>query len=816
MVRARRQPRVRVLLLSPALALAAALALMTCEGVGPVADGGGLGLGRRLQAAAAVTSCTTRVEQVAVFTDPGDALEYTVFRLYVEVHDAALANIYALYGSAGSPLAVPPAYQVAPPFGSDFGGVNPQLVEVIPTAAYDSWLTVGLADGDLSSQLAVSAGFFSGDGGEEYWTADRGIRRETGSVAYTNPALGASERDVLVAQLTCAADHMFTAVLNVRGQSANGTWEQEGLSFECAPLMEPSPPPSPTPLPADEPCLSSPCQHEGSCIDSSSRSAIAAGYYLCTCRAGFVGEDCEIDEDECESTPCRHGSVCTESGSDGQVAASAYTCQCGSNSGYGGDNCDQDVDECESSPCNHDGACVDQLASYACRCAAGWAGSTCDDAMNACVLAPCLHGGVCFSAARLYLCECEDGYRGQNCDVSVSAAVGPALPPIVPPPPPPYSAPPPPPSCGCAPGQTQICCTSLTPSCMACLRCCTPEQWCQETGSTDTECSGVAAHGGGMSAPSPPGSGATTASSAGATRRPARVLPLSVPPETAFRTSDMDADNYLSMDEATIGLTVLNGGQAPNMTWISTLDANGDSRIGWIEFKSAVDANDGNGAAVSTAASGSAGEKVEQLPACEDNLDDCEGWADDGECEKNSAFMRVRCQMSCLAQLPTALCVDPDSLAAGGQAARGGVGMSFGASAAMAGVVAVVCALACLGCRKNCRKSDVPYTPGSNRKNLLGKARDNSGGDYAMVALDEGLSDAEDPAAAQEESDVARVLNAADDDDAAAAAAEVAKKKDAAPPISTDFLADEGGVDDWLAAEPTKKEKHKVDYSSYG
>jgi hypothetical protein len=135
----------------------------------------------------------------------------------------------------------------------------------------------------------------------------------------------------------------------------------------------------------------------------------------------------------------------------------------------------------------------------------------------------------------------------------------------------------------------------------------------------------------------------------------------------------------------------------------------------------------------------------------------------------------------------------------------------------MVGIAAVCFAAACLGCRQSCRrKAGPPYTPGSARKNLLGKPRDSSSGDYAMVALDDGLSDTEDPAAvaAKDLAPIARVLDVEGDDDAAAAAA--TQPKEITPPISTDFLAEDGAVDDWLAAEPTKKEKIKVDYSSYG
>ena len=458
----RRRPRMKVLLL-PLLGLV----------LGGVLSASTAGNGRRLAEQQPVTA---HVEQTAVFTDLDEAtMEYTVFRLYGEVHDTAVKNIYALYGTVDSPLVVPPAFQVAPPFGAQFGGVSPLLFGANPLAQYDSWLTVGLAHGNLNGELTVSAGLFASPAGEEYWTVDKGFESDSGEISFTDPSQGPTDRSVLLAQLTCEAEHMFTAVLNVRGQTVNGTdWSHTGLTFECEPLMRapppppppppsppppPPPPPSPSPPPPPppppqvepDPCDSAPCQHDGRCLDARSNSRIAEGVYLCVCGAGYDGDACEIDIDECTSGPCLHGGRCDESATDERVAAGEYSCRCIIGSGFGGENCEEELDECASVPCQHEGSCVDQLASYACVCTAGWAGTNCGEALNACVLEPCMHGGRCFSAGRQYLCECADGYGGQHCDESV-AVVGPPTTPMVPPPPPPLSPPPPawplPQSCG--------------------------------------------------------------------------------------------------------------------------------------------------------------------------------------------------------------------------------------------------------------------------------------------------------------------------------------------------------------------------------
>ena len=155
---------------------------------------------------------------------------------------------------------------------------------------------------------------------------------------------------------------------------------------------------------------------------------------------------------------------------------------------------------------------------------------------------------------------------------------------------------------------------------MACLQCCTPDQWCREKGSTNPQCADVIAEP--ASSLLQPVASAThshdevvhrsdsDAADSSVARAPDRILPVEVPPETAFRASDTDNNGYLSRDEVVTGLTVLNGGQAPNATFVSSLDTSGDNRISWDEFKTALET----------------GTAAETLLPCEDSVNGCEGW----------------------------------------------------------------------------------------------------------------------------------------------------------------------------------------------
>ena len=62
-------------------------------------------------------------------------------------------NIYTIYGDAISPLEMPPAFQIEGAFGANTGGVNPLFFNALSTAKYDSWLSVGLTEGDDQNDI---------------------------------------------------------------------------------------------------------------------------------------------------------------------------------------------------------------------------------------------------------------------------------------------------------------------------------------------------------------------------------------------------------------------------------------------------------------------------------------------------------------------------------------------------------------------------------------------------------------------------------------------------------------------------------------
>ena len=178
------------------------------------------------------------------------------YRLSMVLKDDA-ASLYTIFGTQDSPMIVPPAMQIGAPFGAHIGGVNPVLIAVQPSAAADSWLSVGITDGDSTGALsAIGIDFLS-------WTATSGITVDEGAIFWLSPA-DAPGGSVTVAQLTIPAGDSFDLVLNAQGRSLGartidasgaivGDWQLNGVHFMLgSAAVAPLPPMC---APDDENCI---------------------------------------------------------------------------------------------------------------------------------------------------------------------------------------------------------------------------------------------------------------------------------------------------------------------------------------------------------------------------------------------------------------------------------------------------------------------------------------------------------------------------------------------------------------------------------
>jgi hypothetical protein len=119
---------------------------------------------------------------------------YTTYRLSLQLQRDA-KNVYTIYGDTTSgsnhPMSFPPAYQVAAPFGANVGGVADQLIAVHADAKYDSWLTIGLTDGNRAGDISSididwadwdeNVGLTVGDGAVFWMATDNGPTEATGN-----------------------------------------------------------------------------------------------------------------------------------------------------------------------------------------------------------------------------------------------------------------------------------------------------------------------------------------------------------------------------------------------------------------------------------------------------------------------------------------------------------------------------------------------------------------------------------------------------------------------------------------------------------
>ena len=139
----------------------------------------------------------------------------TTVRLSVTL-TAAMANVYAMAGTATSPLSFPAAFHEAAPFGADIGGANPAFFTIMAGAEFDSWLTVGSTDGTIGGNIAASPGFdFSA------WTATSPLQTTNGAIFYMDPstfATNAGAGPIVMAQITSATP-TGTATAGLQGKS---------------------------------------------------------------------------------------------------------------------------------------------------------------------------------------------------------------------------------------------------------------------------------------------------------------------------------------------------------------------------------------------------------------------------------------------------------------------------------------------------------------------------------------------------------------------------------------------------------------------
>jgi hypothetical protein len=142
----------------------------------------------------------------------------------------------------------------------------------------------------------------------------------------------------------------------------------------------------------------------------------------CRCASNYTGSHCE---DYCP-IQCLNAGACTyepaEHASDFQLGD--YVCRC--RSGWKGMECDIAVRQCQDGlECLNGAEChVENNNTYSCKCPYTHDGFQCEHAVDLPVVTcpdghECVNGGTCITsptAGNRYLCQCPDSYIGDFCE----------------------------------------------------------------------------------------------------------------------------------------------------------------------------------------------------------------------------------------------------------------------------------------------------------------------------------------------------------------------------------------------------------------
>ncbi|XP_052216781.1 fibrillin-2-like [Dreissena polymorpha] len=146
----------------------------------------------------------------------------------------------------------------------------------------------------------------------------------------------------------------------------------------------------------------------------------------CTCDAGWIGSECNIDANECASAndfECPANSTCVNS-------RGSYDCDCdpGFKPSSNGDSCRACLQGRFGKGCtstclcdmNHTSVC--DTVNGSCTCAAGWTGLECKTDVDECVSAngfKCPANSTCVNTIGSYKCDCDPGFKtsskGDSC-----------------------------------------------------------------------------------------------------------------------------------------------------------------------------------------------------------------------------------------------------------------------------------------------------------------------------------------------------------------------------------------------------------------
>lgn len=157
---------------------------------------------------------------------------YTTYLLSVVIKpNMNIKNIYAIFGDQDDIMYLPPAYNLDGNTNQNIGGISRFMSSIIPNIQYDSWLTIGITDGNINNKVSsVGIDFDS-------WTSVNGINIDNGAVYVTDPQqILSNNNEYVIGQITTYTNSDFTAIFNVQGKtiddSVDKSWVENNVLFE--------------------------------------------------------------------------------------------------------------------------------------------------------------------------------------------------------------------------------------------------------------------------------------------------------------------------------------------------------------------------------------------------------------------------------------------------------------------------------------------------------------------------------------------------------------------------------------------------------
>lgn len=175
------------------------------------------------------------------YCSTGGISGYTTYELSLQVINNDIYNIYALFGDSsdnlngGSSMIIPAAYQQSNIFNSNIGGIPGDFIMIDPNLRYDSWLTIGLINGDPEHKISSIGVDFT------EWNMDNELTIHNGAIFLLDPTerTNVMPDNYIIGQLTIPNDQVKQSIFNIQGKrNDDSTWIERQVIFNLRNIIE--------------------------------------------------------------------------------------------------------------------------------------------------------------------------------------------------------------------------------------------------------------------------------------------------------------------------------------------------------------------------------------------------------------------------------------------------------------------------------------------------------------------------------------------------------------------------------------------------